>query len=1270
MLVRMGLALRRVLKLRFHFELCTLFSSQASDVPYGTYNAALGPRAAARSSAPSKSVVYGWIRSFKEGREAIEDDRRAGRPATATSEGTVALVQNLVEGDPRITIRTIARTAGISLHSAFGMLRETLGLRKLSALWVPKALREEQLVRRVNLSRELLTKTEANVTVFFDRMVTGDETWIYQYDPESKIQSKQWLPRGSAGPVKFKAERTARKVMATIFWDLDGVILTDFLEGERTVTASYYKAVLRKLKTALARKRRRKLHLGVLFHHDNAPAHSSRTVRTVLREFRWEVIPHPPYSPDVAPSDFFLFSKLKEHLKGTLFESMDDAKRAVSAWCNTQPPGFYKEGLRRMEFLVSPNEYLFIRESSLLRCSRQTGAVQIESTGASQSSTKGFTCLGRVHGLVGCLTIPGAKSGYLLLVSGQEFVGQHPLTKNSIYKVERVSAVPWKCVDKTLHLLESNELPTCRFHQKQPSRGPAFANAHAMIEPFKHVSSRATKSFPPFIRSQSRNQILEDVLRMFNSNGSFYYCSLADLTNSVQCLVSGDGAKVSLSKRFLWNRHSANCFLENVQPSCSLEDCVTQGWLCAMINGHVSILVEGNVRIAVISRRSVYRAGTRYLKRGIDADGCCANYVETEQVVRAFDHVSSFVLVRGSVPAFWTQRGYKYRPPPLILKSKAETMAAFRKHVDDQINLYGRNLILVNLIDPNTKEKPLDDVYIDLVLDSEDERIVYVAFNFNDYCRGLRFENVSILISALQKLIVEMGFCWVDKNGDAACLQKGVFRVNCVECLDRTNLVQTAIAKCKLEEQLTRFGMLLPDENLNVRVEKAFRTAWANNGDSISRQYAGTDALKGDYTRTGERKLVGMVKDGYHSANRYYLSHLKDYRRQMSIDCLLGVTSRESTLDFKNEEREELNKWTDCKEEEMRQMVKDCERLIVSDDEVVIGSWALVNANVVSNATAKDIDNDMDTVIILTREAYYVADYDEGLDKFLHFQKVLLQSITKIEVGPMTVSVTLGFARSKATCIRISYVNDNYETFTHVWRSASTRFFNGIVITVDNNEEAEENLLAIVEQFRVALNLASLVVPITTCGQLEGKSLAKSVLAKTKAFGKEGLQAFGSKLASVNGTLRRRRSSKISKNYVRESQTNESVASNPTDDVCPDGTHNDVLVPPLTSRETTEEGVVDYEPKQYADYSSRKLSLNGSRSDQNLMTSSWNSIALQSGTFSSSCQNFITQVGKQIQQTAQKTVAGLAVKSSLPLSDRYAPYRDRVGRSPSVFILL
>ena len=298
-------------------------------------------------SSPSKSVVYEWINRFKDGREDLKDNPREGRPSTAKNERTVALVQNLVEEDRRITVDAIAYEVGISHGSAYSILNENLGLSKLSARWVPKALRDDQLDQRAELSLALLTKIEANEAEFFARIVTGDETWIHQYDPESKIQSKQWLPRGSAGPVKFKAERSAQKVMATVFWDSEGVILIDFLEGQKTITGNYYKGVLQKLKTAVEKKRRGKLHRGILFHHDNAPAHSSMVARDVLRKFRWETLPHPPYSPDLAPSDFFLFPKLKEHLKGVRFESLDEAKHAVLMWCNGKAPEFYKEGLQR-----------------------------------------------------------------------------------------------------------------------------------------------------------------------------------------------------------------------------------------------------------------------------------------------------------------------------------------------------------------------------------------------------------------------------------------------------------------------------------------------------------------------------------------------------------------------------------------------------------------------------------------------------------------------------------------------------------------------------------------------------------------------------------------------------------------------------------------------------------------------------------------------------------------------------------------------------------
>ena len=104
---------------------------------------------------------------------------------------------------------------------------------------------------------------------------------------------------------------------------------------------------MRKLKAALVKTRPGKLHRGIFFHHDNALAHSSNAARAVLREFRWKLLPHPPYSPDLAPSDFFLFPKMKEHLKGKRFDSLLDAKAAVLDWINSKGPDFFRTGLER-----------------------------------------------------------------------------------------------------------------------------------------------------------------------------------------------------------------------------------------------------------------------------------------------------------------------------------------------------------------------------------------------------------------------------------------------------------------------------------------------------------------------------------------------------------------------------------------------------------------------------------------------------------------------------------------------------------------------------------------------------------------------------------------------------------------------------------------------------------------------------------------------------------------------------------------------------------
>ena len=274
-----------------------------------------------KDDAPKKTGVYKWIERFQDGREAVEDDEGRGRPTTSKNNEKIDFVRNLVKEDGQLTVYQIAETVGISVGSAHSILHDDLCLRKLSARWVPKALRPNQLNLRSELSTAILLKIEEDENRFFDRIITGDETWVYQYDAETKQQSKQWLPppRGSSGPIKFKSKRSVKKVMATVFWDFEGVVLVDFLEGKKTVTGAYFVEVLRKLRAKLAEKRPEKLHRGILFHHDNATPHSSRIVRDVLREFRWELLPHSLYSPDLAPSDFFFIAKTQRTLERRSF---------------------------------------------------------------------------------------------------------------------------------------------------------------------------------------------------------------------------------------------------------------------------------------------------------------------------------------------------------------------------------------------------------------------------------------------------------------------------------------------------------------------------------------------------------------------------------------------------------------------------------------------------------------------------------------------------------------------------------------------------------------------------------------------------------------------------------------------------------------------------------------------------------------------------------------------------------------------------------------
>ena len=173
------------------------------------------------SSAPSYAQV-----KFKCGRTSLEDEARSGRPLDATEEEMCNKVRDLVYSDRRIQVEEIAQALGISHGSVSTILHDRLGMRKLTARWVPKFLSDEQMATRASVCSTLLKRFRSKDD-FLLRLVTVDETSVHYYEPENKAQSRQWVGPGSPRTKKFKTQPSAGKVMATVFWDAKGVIILD-----------------------------------------------------------------------------------------------------------------------------------------------------------------------------------------------------------------------------------------------------------------------------------------------------------------------------------------------------------------------------------------------------------------------------------------------------------------------------------------------------------------------------------------------------------------------------------------------------------------------------------------------------------------------------------------------------------------------------------------------------------------------------------------------------------------------------------------------------------------------------------------------------------------------------------------------------------------------------------------------------------------------------------------------------------------------------------
>ena len=411
--------------------------------------------------------------------------------------------------------------------------------------------------------------------------------------------------------------------------------------------------------------------------------------------------------------------------------------------------------------------------------------------------------------------------------------------------------------------------------------------------------------------------------------------------------------------------------------------------------------------LTIISRRSIKRPGLRYLRRGVDDEGYVANSVETEQILSRASWPSeakiySFTQIRGSIPLFFSQSPYSFKPVPILQHSEEVNQAAFTRHFKDVTSRYG-DVQIVLLVDKSGGEKAIGEKYEALTeqINEQDgingHQLGFEWFDFHSVCRGMKFENVNILMKTLDAGALAFGTT-IKVGHRIESTQQGVARTNCMDCLDRTNVVQSAFGQRALEEQLRKEGY-----EVDLRTDRStqwFNTLWADNGDAISKQYSSTAALKGDYTRTRQRNYRGAINDLGLTLSRYYNNIVNDYFSQAAIDYLLGNVTSQVFEDF---EERMMSRDPSMSMQKIRETAVSTSSTIVIEDsnEYLIGGWTLLSPRESNTVRTVPLE---ESVVLLTDTALYKVRFDWSNEKVSSFERVDLHSITGIIKGTYITS--------------------------------------------------------------------------------------------------------------------------------------------------------------------------------------------------------------------------------------------------------------------------
>lgn len=303
------------------------------------------------------AAISKWYKRFDSGDMSLEDKPRSGRPFKLDDRD----LQNGLDIAPSSSTRELADELGVGKSTIHRHLKQLDFVHK-KPRQDPHELTEAQANRRVEICRQLLSNPLNDR--FWKRIVTSDEKWVYLVQHN---RDKRWVQKGQETPSIPKHDRFGKKVMLCVWWNFDGIVHFELVPNGRAISAELYcqqlERVYEKLKQkypALINRKR------ALMQQDNAKPHTARKTKDKFEELDGvEVLPHPAYSPDCAPSDYGLFRSMQHFLKGRRFNSFDEVEEACKEFFDSKPTTWYFDQIRKLAdrwHKVLENDGLYFEE--------------------------------------------------------------------------------------------------------------------------------------------------------------------------------------------------------------------------------------------------------------------------------------------------------------------------------------------------------------------------------------------------------------------------------------------------------------------------------------------------------------------------------------------------------------------------------------------------------------------------------------------------------------------------------------------------------------------------------------------------------------------------------------------------------------------------------------------------------------------------------------------------------------------------------------------